>query len=210
MADAALEHIERELERIGILLEHDAELPSVTAIVAGGPIRGSWWGHPLGHRIYDLLGQLADRSGRLAAKIVNGKITYVHPRLWDAFLTVAADARPERLRGLSPLALGIRDEVMHAGEIRADQLPTWGPGARPAREITQAIRDLETRLLLHTGNVHTESGAHAKVLMTWAAWAAGRGVKISSTTPLGAARAALDRAVDALRQDSSRQVKIPW
>jgi hypothetical protein len=31
----ALERVERELERIGLLLEHDKELPSVTLLVAG-------------------------------------------------------------------------------------------------------------------------------------------------------------------------------
>ena len=44
----ALQRVERELERIGLLLEHDKELPSVTLLVAGEPIRGSWWGHALG------------------------------------------------------------------------------------------------------------------------------------------------------------------
>jgi len=42
----------RELERHGVLLETDARLPSLVALVAGGPVRGSWWGHPLGHTIF--------------------------------------------------------------------------------------------------------------------------------------------------------------
>jgi hypothetical protein len=87
----ALARVERELDRIGILLEHDKELASVTLLVAGEPKRGSWWGHPLGHEIYALLHELHERSGKLDAKLVNGKRTYVHARLWPAFLAVARD-----------------------------------------------------------------------------------------------------------------------
>ena len=208
--DPDLLRIEGELERIGLLLEHDADLPSVTTLIAGEPIRGSWWGHPLGHRIFDLLGHLISRTGRLAPKIVNGKITYVHPRLWDALLTVATDERPERLRGLSPLAVRIREEVLRAGQVRADELRIRGQDAPQSKELTKAIRELETRLLVHTGNVHTESGAHAKVVMTWPVWAAAHNTTIPSTIPLATARAALDQAVAALRSESNHPIKIPW
>lgn len=210
-ADPDLLRIEGELERIGLLLEHDADLPSVTTLIAGEPIRGSWWGHPLGHRIFDLLGHLIRGTGRLAPKIVNGKITYVHPRLWDALITVATDEGAQRLRGLSPLALDVRKEVMHAGQVRADQLRIRAHGETPtAKELTKAIRELETRLLVNTANVHTESGAHAKVIMTWAAWAAAHGATIPSTIPPATARAALDQAVAALRSESNHPIKIPW
>src|SRR5688500_6338715 len=42
------------LERDGILLLSDASLPSVVSMVAGGPVRGSWWSHPQGKRIFAL------------------------------------------------------------------------------------------------------------------------------------------------------------
>ena len=98
----ALERVEQELERIGLLLEHDRELPSVTLLVAGEPIRGSWWGHRLGHFIYELLHELHERSGALDAKLIDGKVTYVHPRLWPAFLALARDPAPARAAGPGP------------------------------------------------------------------------------------------------------------
>ena len=38
----------------GMLLESArGPLPNVAELVAGGPIKGSWWGHEQGHEIYD-------------------------------------------------------------------------------------------------------------------------------------------------------------
>ncbi|MDA2934727.1 hypothetical protein MYX82_10350, partial [Acidobacteria bacterium AH-259-D05] len=41
----------KQLQTWGLLLESDAILPSVSALVAGAPVRGSWWGHPRGDAI---------------------------------------------------------------------------------------------------------------------------------------------------------------
>ena len=38
----------KELKRYGLLLVTDARLPSLVALVAGAPVRGSWWSHPRG------------------------------------------------------------------------------------------------------------------------------------------------------------------
>ena len=55
------------LDREGILLQHDQVLPSASAIVAGEPVRGSWWAHPMAHPIYDALNALED-DGHAAAR----------------------------------------------------------------------------------------------------------------------------------------------
>ena len=46
------------LEDAGILLVQDATLPSVTTLVAGGPVRGSWWAHEQSHSIFAVLEEL--------------------------------------------------------------------------------------------------------------------------------------------------------
>jgi hypothetical protein len=52
----------------GMLLESArGPLPNVAEMVAGEPIRGSWWGHPASHAIFDALNTLAassESSGR--------------------------------------------------------------------------------------------------------------------------------------------------
>jgi len=56
----------------------------------GGPIRGSWWGHAKGAP--DLRGRRArigERRGAGCGKLVEGKVTYVHRRLWPALVKLA-------------------------------------------------------------------------------------------------------------------------
>src|SRR5437879_2008226 len=79
----------RALTETGLLLESDRQLPSVTAIVAGGPIRGSWWGNPAACGTYQVLVALEDHPDALRTKLINGKVTYVHRTLWPALLGVA-------------------------------------------------------------------------------------------------------------------------
>lgn len=205
---AGLAEIEQALERYGLLLEHDKELPSVTLLVAGEPIRGSWWGHELGHYIYDLLGELDERSGSLATKILDGKVTYVHPRLWPAFLSVADDPDPARRAGLSRETLSLLDCVQKHGPVRADAdvIPA---ALGNTRDRSKAIRALETRLHIHTDSLHTESGAHVKVLQTWAHWRAAHGAA-ASTMNVADGKSELDRAVAGLCGASTRRPKVPW
>src|SRR5688572_33097144 len=85
--------LEAALERHGLLLLHDQQLPSITTLVAGAPIAGSWWGHARGNEIYQLVEQLEHGAGELSLKLVNGKVTFVHRRLWPLLLG-AVSGRP--------------------------------------------------------------------------------------------------------------------
>ena len=40
------------LESFGLLLVSDRAFPSVAGLVAGEPVRGSWWSHPMAHTIF--------------------------------------------------------------------------------------------------------------------------------------------------------------
>src|SRR5437867_12928597 len=57
-------------------------VPSLAEAIAGGPIRGSWWGHPKGHDIYRATEAISDNPDVLVCKVLDGRITYVHRRLW--------------------------------------------------------------------------------------------------------------------------------
>jgi hypothetical protein len=213
-----LAEVESALERYGLLLEHDKLLPSVTRIVAGEPIAGSWWGHPLGHQIYALLGELEQRSGALSTKIINGKVTYVHPRLWPAFLAVAAAEPEARVARVSQQAAELYACVQQHGPMRADaeQLPrsfTEATGKARQGELSKAIRALEARLLVHGDSLHTESGAHVKVLRTWPQWCSERSVRAPALA-FADAKASLDEALGSLCQSPSEgrgpAPKVPW
>jgi len=205
----ALERVEHALERFGLLLQHDVELPSVTSLVAGKPIRGSWWGHPLGHAIYDLIGELEQRSGKLATKIIDAKVTYVHPRLWPAFLSLVQHDTSARVAGLPASAAALFAVVDCHAVLRADapEIPRELVGA--PRELTKAIRALEARLLVHSDSLHTDTGAHVKLLRTWRRWCSDHAVRIAEI-PVTAAKMELDSAVEALRAGGLRRPKTPW
>ena len=62
-----------ELETNGLLLKTDAKLPNVCALVTGGPIRGSWWAHPMSHQIFRVINEVASHSDILMAKLIDRK-----------------------------------------------------------------------------------------------------------------------------------------
>jgi hypothetical protein len=66
------------LAELGVLLVQDAALPSVTTIVAGAPVRGSWWAHEQAHSIFDVLQELEAET--TTAKLLARKQTHVHRR----------------------------------------------------------------------------------------------------------------------------------
>ena len=43
-----------KLKEHGLLLQTDVNLANVCALVAGAPLRGSWWAHPRSHEIVQL------------------------------------------------------------------------------------------------------------------------------------------------------------
>ena len=74
----------------GMLLQSArGPLPNVAELVAGEPIAGSWWGHPQGHAIFAALQSLDDSPDVVRMRLVNGKVTLVHRRLWPALVRVA-------------------------------------------------------------------------------------------------------------------------
>jgi hypothetical protein len=142
-ANHILQRIEREFERIGLLLQHDAELPSFTALVDGEPIAGSWWSHPLAHPIYDLLQTFTARSGDLHIKLIDGKVTHIHRRLWPAFLVRVRHLDPARVQRLSPTAQALHERLHDQPILRTDELRR--SGFADTKQITKALRELELK-----------------------------------------------------------------
>ena len=82
----------------GIVLQSArGPVPNLAEQVAGEPIRGSWWGHGSGHEIFAVLTRLLESPDVIATRLVDGKVTLVHRRLWPALVRVADRFPPERL-----------------------------------------------------------------------------------------------------------------
>jgi hypothetical protein len=78
------------LAREGALLESaKGPVPNVADLVAGETIRGSWWAHPSSHAIFDALNALATSPDVARMRLIGGKVTLVHRRLWPPLLRVA-------------------------------------------------------------------------------------------------------------------------
>jgi hypothetical protein len=74
----------------GVVLESakGAE-PSLAAHIAGAPIKGNWWSHKKSHQIFRLTQHARASRAILVCTLANGKITYIHRRLWPYFVRVA-------------------------------------------------------------------------------------------------------------------------
>lgn len=86
------------VKRYGVVLQAArGPVPSLAETIAGGPIRGSWWGHPKGHEIFRVAESICESDEVLVCKLVEGKVTYVHRRLWPALVRLASRFQPNRL-----------------------------------------------------------------------------------------------------------------
>ncbi len=79
------------VRRHGIVLQAArGPVPSLAEAIAGGPIRGSWWGHAKGQEIFRVAEVISDSEDVLVCKLVGDKVTYVHRRLWPALVKLAS------------------------------------------------------------------------------------------------------------------------
>jgi hypothetical protein len=82
----------------GVVLASAAgPVPKLTEAIAGEAISGSWWGHPKGKQIFPVLEAVCAHADVLVCRLVDGKLTLVHRRLWPALAAAAAHFPPARL-----------------------------------------------------------------------------------------------------------------
>ena len=187
--EEALRQTVDALERTGLLFLHDARKPSLTAMVAGAPIKGSWWGHPAGKRIFQVANALEDEGQALFVPLLSAKVTLVHPRLWSALVSVGESRAGWQVDSLSSKARELLEEVDRTGRVRAS-----GPSSKT----------LARALLVHAEQVHTAGGSHATELVAWPAVRSARDIveRLDEDT----ARRMLEEAAEGLDAVSG----LPW
>jgi hypothetical protein len=116
-----------------VLISAKGALPCLTEAIAGEPIRGSWWGHPKGREIFRILQRLDDAPELLCCRLVGGKLTLVHRRLWPALVRLAH-------RFPAAALAQVRQEHTTAGHHVSNELPfpRWVPG-----EVLEQARFLD-------------------------------------------------------------------
>jgi hypothetical protein len=103
--------------------------PSLAERVAGEPIRGSWWGHRSGHEIYRVINLVRASPDVVATRLINGKVTLIHRRLWPALARVADRFPPECLAAIDEL---------HTASGRHQTVAIPFPDWVPAEDLTAA------------------------------------------------------------------------
>ncbi len=113
----------RFLDRHGVILESaQGPVPSLAAEVAGEPLRGSWWGHEKSEQIFLLTRQMRAAEDVLICRLVNGKITYVHRRLWPALARLSDELPAERIAA-------VKETHTASGKHEVSEVPfaDWAP-----------------------------------------------------------------------------------
>lgn len=64
-------------------------VPNIPELVVGARIHGSWWAHPAHDEIFRVLNEAMIPGQVVRMKLVGGKVTLVHRRLWPALVRLA-------------------------------------------------------------------------------------------------------------------------
>ena len=116
-------------EAMAIVREHGVVLasakgpaPRLAEVIAGEPIKGSWWAHPKGHEIFAIFQQIDESPDILVCRLINGKVTFVHRRLWPALVRVAHRFQANQLAQ-------VHQEHTASGHHVSDEFPfpKWVP-----------------------------------------------------------------------------------
>ena len=108
----------------GVVMESArTNIPSLARTVAGETIAGSWWTHPRASQIFLLSRAIRSSPDVLVCRLVSGKITYVHRRLWAPLVRLAGRFSENELDA-------IREAHTRAGKhkIIVTPFPDWVPG----------------------------------------------------------------------------------
>lgn len=105
-----------------VLAAAKGPVPRLTEAIVNEPIKGSWWAHPKSHQIFAVLQAVADSEDVLVCRLVNGKVTFIHRRLWPALVRVAK-------RFASAQIAQIHEEHTASGRhlTREVPFPQWVP-----------------------------------------------------------------------------------
>jgi len=105
-----------------VLVSAKGTASRLTEAIAGESITGSWWAHPKSHHIFSILGAVTDSDQVLVCRLVGGKITLVHRRLWPSLVRLARCFAPEQLAQ-------VREEHTPSGRhvSRVVPFPDWVP-----------------------------------------------------------------------------------
>jgi hypothetical protein len=118
-----------------VLASAKGSAPRLIDVIAGEPIAGNWWSHPRANEIYRVLSSASDSESVLVCRLVRGKLTLVHRRLWPALVRLADRFAPEQLAE-------VRNEHTASGRHVGHEVPfpDWVPSdiVKAAKALPEA------------------------------------------------------------------------
>jgi hypothetical protein len=126
-----------------VLVSGKGPVPRLVEAIAGETITGSWWAHPRSREIFATLQRVVTSSDVLVCRLVDGKITLVHRRLWPALVRLSARFPRERLAQ-------VHEEHATSGrhETHETPFPRWVPD--DVKEQAMALSQEEAVVTLGT------------------------------------------------------------
>src|SRR5262245_23934342 len=127
------------IRKHGVVLESArGPAPSLAEAIVGAPVRGRWWSHPKGREIFAVTRAVRESEEVLVCRLVHGKITFVHRRMWPALVRLGKGLSAQRLAQL-------REVHTSSGQhlTREIPFPDWVPpavGAAAHRLSEEAAR----------------------------------------------------------------------
>ena len=134
-----------------VLVSAKGKGPNLVEAIAGEPIKGSWWGHRAGKRIFSVLKAVTESEEVLVCRLIDGKVTLVHRRLWPALVRLAEAFPPERISQ-------VLDEHTASGRhvSRSVAFPDWVPPQ--VMQEAEALGENEARAVLAEWLPHGATG----------------------------------------------------
>ena len=118
-----------------VLVSAKGPAPRLTEAIAGSPIKGSWWGHPKGQQIFKILEAVTDSEDVLVCRLIKGKLTLVHRRVWPALVRLADRFQPDQI------AQVVQEHTASGRHVNKEiPFPVWVPPQvlKQAKSISEA------------------------------------------------------------------------
>ncbi|MGH7833742.1 MAG: hypothetical protein ACREQK_08870 [Candidatus Binatia bacterium] len=124
------------VEKFGIVLESaQGPVPNLAAVIAGEGMRGSWWAHKKSREIYLVTRGVRESDQVLVCRLLEGKMTYVHRRLWPALVRISRKIPKVQLTAIHEVHLeGGKHQIVET------PFPHWVP-----EEVGEQAKKLSER-----------------------------------------------------------------
>src|SRR5215467_11117714 len=114
-----------------VTLTPEIGVSSLVAKIGGAKIPARWWSASNANRIYKAYMGLVEDADILATKLVKGKVTLIHRRLWPELIRLTMDSnwRASVLKQLAPSPRHLLQKVEELGIVQLHSLvSTWSGG----------------------------------------------------------------------------------